>query len=136
MSNTRFATAVHILTILARSGPGWISSEWLAGSICMNPAMVRKELAALRDAGLVTGRKGKDGGSRLRKSGDLISLADIYRAVKNAEVLGRKNRNPSPQCPVGKSINSKLGQLYAETDQLVIDALENRTLSDFASQFD
>ncbi|GGH23034.1 Rrf2 family transcriptional regulator [Sphingobacterium alkalisoli] len=135
MNNTRFATAVHILTILADSPEEWVNSDWIAGSININPAMVRKELSVLQERGMVVGRKGKEGGSRLNKSSKEISLADVYCAVKNSEVLGKKNLNPSPKCPVGKDINKELAILFSATDQLVMDSLSGKTLEDFARKF-
>jgi len=135
MNNTRFATAVHILTILAGSPEEWVNSDWIAGSININPAMVRKELSVLQERGMVVGRKGKEGGSRLNKSSKEISLADVYCAVKNSEVLGKKNLNPSPKCSVGKDINKELAILFSATDQLVMDSLSGKTLEDFARKF-
>ena len=52
MNNTRFATAIHIMTLLAESPQDWLTSEWIAGSININPVIVRKELGVLREAGL------------------------------------------------------------------------------------
>lgn len=135
MNNTRFATAMHILTLLARMPGEWLSSDFIAASINVNPAMVRKELAVLNDAGMVTSRKGKEGGSRLNKAGSDISLAEIYHVVKNSEVLGKKNRNTNPLCPVGNQINVKLEDLFSETDRLLTDFLSDRTLQDFARRF-
>ena len=62
MNNTRFATAIHIMTILGSKPEEWQTSDWLAESININPVVVRKELSVLRDFGLVESRKGKDGG--------------------------------------------------------------------------
>ncbi len=135
MNNTRFATAIHILILLAKTDEPWISSDWIAGSINTNPAMVRKELIALQRAGLVTGRKGKEGGSTLLKPAAQISLADIYLAVKNSDVLGKKNKQTNPQCPVGKDINKQLTILFEETDQAVVESLKGQTLKDFVNQF-
>lgn len=135
MNNTRFATVIHILTILADSGDEWVNSDWIAGSININPVMVRKELAILQASGFVIGHKGKEGGSMLSKPGNQISLADIYLVVKNSEVLGKKNMRTSPKCPIGKSINEKLEKLFVETEQVVIDSLKDKTLDDFVKQF-
>ena len=135
MNNTRFATAIHILTLLAKAGDEWVSSEWIAGSININPAMVRKEMSVLQNAGLVVGRKGKEGGSKLNLSQNEISLADVYIAVKNSEVLGKKNLHTSAKCPVGKVINKKLDGIFSETDDLVISSLRKKTLSSFVKQF-
>lgn len=135
MNNTRFATAIHILTILAVEPEAWLTSEMIAGSIAINPVIVRKELGVLQEAGLVESKKGKDGGSRLRKPSREISLADVYLAVKNTDILGKKNRNTNPKCPVGKQINEKLDNLFKETDQRLVDFLQPQSLENFAKQF-
>ena len=136
MSNTRFATAIHIMTLLAKDPQEWLTSDWLAGSINVNPVIVRKELGNLKKAGLVESRQGKDGGVRIGKNADEINVAEIYQAIKNSEVLGKKNLNPNPLCNVGKDINKNLNVLFSETDDLVDQFLKDKKLSDFISQFD
>lgn len=136
MNNTRFATAVHIMTLLAKSPQEWLTSEWMAGSININPAVVRKELSVLREAGLITSRKGKEGGSQLSRNADSITISEVYSAVKNTDVLGKKNQNPNPVCSVGRDINDHLNNLFTETDQLVINFLGNKTLKEFTDQFE
>ena len=135
MNNTRFATAIHIMTLLAESPQDWLTSEWMAGSININAVIVRKELSVLREAGLIISRQGKEGGSQLAKNADAISISDIYLAVKNTEVLGKKNNNPNPVCNVGREINKHLNTLFSETDQLVLNFLGNKSLKEFSDQF-
>ncbi len=135
MNNTRFATAIHIMTLLTDSPQEWLTSEWMAGSININPVMVRKELSVLKEAGLITSRQGKVGGSQLAKNANEIRISDIYAAVKNTEVLGKKNNNPNPACTVGKEINKHLEILFSETDQLVIRFLGDKTLKEFTDNF-
>ncbi|MBP1616503.1 MAG: Transcriptional regulator [Bacteroidetes bacterium] len=135
MGNTRFATAIHILTILALTPEKWLSSEWIAGSINTNPVIVRRELAGLQKKGYVVTSKGKDGGSKLAVPCGAVSLADIYLLVKNSDILGKKNLNPNPKCPVGKNINSKLNGLISETDNIIVEYLSRKTLEDFVNQF-
>ena len=136
MSNTRFSTAIHIMTLLAKDPQEWLTSDWLAGSININPVIVRKELGNLKKSGLVESRQGKDGGVRIGKNAEDINVAEIYEAIKNSEVLGKKNQNPNPLCSVGRDINKNLNLLFAETDNLVFQFLKNKRLSDFTSQFD
>lgn len=135
MNNARFATVVHILTMLADNEGKWLSSEWIAESININPVMVRRELGMLQEHGLVLTRKGKEGGSRLNRPGADISMADVYALVKNTEVLGRKNRHTNPKCPIGRQINTELDGLFAQTDKLVADFLRGITLEGFVKQF-
>lgn len=136
MNNTRFATAIHIMTLLAKSPQEWLTSEWIAGSVNVNPVIVRKELSVLREAGLIISRQGKDGGTQLARSADKISISEIYKSVKNTDVLGKKNQNPNPACSVGKEVNVHLNTLFEETDQLVINFLGDKSLQEFSDQFE
>lgn len=135
MNNTRFATMIHILTLLAKSPGEWMNSEWIANSININPVIVRKELGNLQSIGWVTSRKGKEGGFSLNTPSDKITLAELYRIVKNSDVLGKKNQSPNPQCPIGKDINKQLETLYTHTDDLVLESLRTKTLKSFIEQF-
>lgn len=136
MNNARFATILHILTILAKSPGRWISSDSIADSIRIHPVIVRKELAVLKELGWVISKKGKLGGSALDVSSCEISLADIYNAVKNSNVLGNKNNCDASSCPVGKNMNQELEKLFKETDEVVISALQPKTLKNFIDSFD
>jgi DNA-binding IscR family transcriptional regulator len=127
MNNTRFATVIHILTILAKYPGEWLNSDWIAGSININPVIVRKELGLLQ-------AQGWEGGSMLHVASDKITLADIYKTVKNSEVLGKKNLNPNPKCLIGKDINKELEVLFTETDGLLVAFLQHRKLKDFVAQ--
>lgn len=124
MNNTRFATVIHILSLLDCNPEEWLSSEWIANSININAVIVRKELGMLQEQGLVISRKGKDGGSQLAKPSTVVMLSDIYALVKNAAILGKKNQNPNPKCPVGKEMNNKLDLLSTEMDALVMESLK------------
>ncbi|AZA79362.1 transcriptional regulator [Chryseobacterium sp. G0186] len=136
MNNTRFATAVHIMTLLAKSPQEWLTSDWIAGSINVNPVIVRKEISVLKEAGMIISRQGKIGGTQLAKNAESITISEIYKAVKNTEVLGKKNQNPNPACSVGKEINIHLNTLFEETDLLVIKFLGDKSLQEFADQFE
>ncbi|ADQ18854.1 transcriptional regulator, BadM/Rrf2 family [Leadbetterella byssophila DSM 17132] len=136
MSNTRFSTALHVLTLLAKNQEDWVSSDYIAGSICINPVMVRRELSSLNEAGLIYSRKGKDGGSKLSKKPEEISLGEVYLAVKNSEILGKKNKDTNSNCPVGSRINQKLEELSHEADSLLRQYLDKKSLAEFAKGFD
>ena len=135
MNNTRFATAIHIMTLLAKNSPDWMTSDWIAGSININAVMVRNELVILKKTGLVESKQGQDGGVRISKNANNITIAEIYEAVKNSEVLGKKNQSPNPLCNIGKDINENLAILFSDTDDLVLQFLKEKKLSDFSNQF-
>ena len=134
MNNGRFATALHILTLLARQEQELLSSEYIAGSININPVLVRKEISNLRNYGLIQSREGKNGGSSLAKPAAKILLSDIYKAVRQTALLGRSN-DPNPNCPVGKNINTHIQNLYSEAEEALTRKLGTLTLADFTNRF-
>lgn len=135
--NGRFPIAMHIMTLLASANGEWVSSDFLAGSININPALVRKEIVALRQQGLVSSREGKNGGSALAKPAHQIQLADIYRATRTeaGPLLGRARNTPNPACPVGRQINTHLTTLFTEAEQAMLDRLSTQSLAEFVARF-
>ena len=119
--NGRFPIALHILTLLSRAGDELMSSDYIAGSININPALARKEIGNLRNLGLISSKEGKSGGYVLAKPATQITMADVYEAVKNQPVLGVAKNTPNPDCPVGKQINQKLDELYKNLDKTLLE---------------
>ncbi|WP_113654827.1 Rrf2 family transcriptional regulator [Pedobacter namyangjuensis] len=136
MNNGRFAIALHLLTLLDQAKGELLSSEYLAGSININPVLVRKELSSLRKHGFVQSKEGKNGGSTLAVSAKEITLAAVYNSVKQLSLLGHQKNTPNPKCPVGKDINKHLNNLYNDTEKILIDQLNKKTLADFSQQFE
>ena len=134
--NGRFPIALHILTLLSKTGDELMSSDYIAGSININPALARKEISNLRNLGLISSKEGKSGGYTLAKAAKQITLADVYQAVMSQPVLGIAKNTPNPNCPVGKQINKKIDELYTDLDKILLKKLGSITLEDFANQFD
>ncbi|MCF0055583.1 Rrf2 family transcriptional regulator [Dyadobacter sp. CY356] len=135
MSNGKFAISVHILTLLASEPGVYCSSEYLSGSININPVLVRKELVNLRNHGLVISKEGKSGGSTLAKPAELIAMADIYEAVREKQFLGKSINEPNPACNIGRQINEHLDELYLASERVLMQSLENMTLAEFLQKF-
>jgi Rrf2 family protein len=134
MTNVRFATSIHIMTLLAMQPGEWLASEYIANSININPVLVRKELGNLRKHGLVESREGKNGGSTLAKPAMNILLSDVYRAVQSAHLLGRFN-DPNPDCSIGKQINQNIKKLYQDAEEALLHKLSRQSLAEFCSLF-
>jgi Rrf2 family protein len=132
--NGRFQIAMHIMTLLCNEDRS-LPSEYMAGSININPVLVRKELSNLIKHQLITSREGKNGGYALAKPAQSILLASIYEAVKPGNILGQAKNRPNPLCPIGKQINEHLKNLDREIEQSMINKLGNTTLADFSNKF-
>ncbi|WP_028979842.1 Rrf2 family transcriptional regulator [Sporocytophaga myxococcoides] len=133
--NGRFAISMHILTLLERFKGEVLSSEFIAGSININPVLVRKEIANLKKHSLVESKEGKAGGFTLAKPASKIMVADIYKAVGQNSVLGKSVNDPNPDCKIGKQINEQLNALYEDAESAVLKKLGNISLSDFHKNF-
>jgi len=133
--NGQFQIAIHILTLLDHANGELLSSEYIAGSININPALVRKEIRNLRNYGLINSKEGKTGGYSLGKAPHNIALADVYKAIKSHPALGQAKNLPNPACSVGRQINQHLDALAAEVDTAIISKLTKITLADFSQKF-
>ncbi|MET0572644.1 MAG: Rrf2 family transcriptional regulator [Pedobacter agri] len=135
MNSSRFSISLHILTLLDDAKGMLVSSDYLAGSININPVLVRKEIMNLRKHGFVDSKEGKGGGSFLAKNASDINLGEVYKAVNNNNILGQSKNQPNPKCPIGKQINQHLNTLYSDAEKALIENLSNQTLADFALRF-
>lgn len=104
---TRFSIAVHILAILGMELSSEPTSEYMAGSIGVNPVVVRNIIGMLKRAKLVRTSQGVKG-AQLAKPLDRVSLLDVYKAVQCDEELFAIHRNPNPECPAGAQIQATL----------------------------
>lgn len=135
MNNLRFSTAVHILVLLDKFRGDLITSEFIAGSINVNPVVVRREIKVLRESGLVDSKKGKDGGLYLLKDAHLILLGDLYKIVNQDSRMGRMN-HPNPDCTVGRQMNSNLEKLFNDSDREMLLLLNKQSLADFSKRIE
>ena len=131
----RFQIAVHIMTLLHAAGNELLSSDYIAGSTNVNPALIRKEISNLTKLRLIASKEGKSGGYTLGKPADTITLADIYKAVQANPVLGKARNIPNPACPVGRQINNHLNTLEKEITNTITSKLRKQTLAAFSKQF-
>lgn len=127
-TSSRFAVAVHVLALLARSGDEPLKSERIAGSVNTNPVVIRRVLCALARAGLVASQTGAAGGTRLARAPREITLREVYRAVEPRVIFALHRRRPNPRCPVGVGIKEVLADILAEVDAEVDAALEMKTI--------
>ncbi|NDV94359.1 transcriptional regulator [Dysgonomonas sp. 521] len=135
MNDRRFAISIHILVLLAKNPDKLLASDYLAGSMNINPVLVRKELSNLRKHGIVISKEGKHGGCMLARPAAEIYLSDVYKTVSSHTILGNELASPNPQCPVGKQINEHLNKLNLEAENIMVRQLSGQTLADFSNRF-
>ena len=133
MVNQQFTFAVHIMTSLAFAD-GMMDSKALARSVNTNPVVVRRILLALREAGLVETAAGKNGGARLRKKPDAISLRDIYDAVEARPIIAISERKAWRSCPVSCRMNQIMTAVAKKAEDAMRAHLAATTLRKLVRQ--
>ena len=132
---SKFTIGVHIITAIDYFKElDRVNSEFLAGSIGVNPVIVRTVISQLREAGLVKTQRGSSG-AELAKALDEITLYDIYRAVGSVdeeEGLFHFHEQPNPDCPVGRNIHRVLDQRLVDAQKAMEERLKTTTLADIA----
>lgn len=130
---TRFSIGVHILTLLGSEYTSEPTSEWIAGSVGVNPVVIRNISGMLRRAGLVTSSQGKTGTS-LARALSQITLLDVYCAVDADGDLFGMHGNPNPDCPVGNNIQSALNGVFVDAQQALEARLQETTLDQIVAK--
>lgn len=129
MINSRFAVAIHILSLVATGPREQMTSEYMAASVNTNAVVIRRISAMLRKAGLIETSVGIPG-SILTKSPEDITLLDVYKAVLDKKELFAIHDETNPQCTVGKHIQSALEDSFARAQQAMENELAKQTLHD------
>ena len=130
---SKFTIGVHIITAIDYFKElDRVNSEFLAGSIGVNPVIVRTVISQLREAGLVKTQRGSSG-AELAKPLNEITLYDIYKAVGSVdekEGLFHFHEQPNPDCPVGRNIHRVLDQRLIDVQRAMEEKLRSTTLAD------
>lgn len=129
-TSSRFAVAVHVLTLMAWSDDEPLKSDQVAESVNTNPVVIRRMLCELAQDNLVVSQMGSTGGSRLARRPEEITLLDVYRAVERPGVFSLHHKHPSRRCPVGGNIGAVLGEVREEIDSAVEQVLGQITIKD------
>ena len=129
-TNSRFAVAVHVLSLMAWSGEEPLKSEQVAESVNTNPVVIRRMLLDLAKAGLVVSQTCSLGGSRLAVDPSKTTLLDVFHALEYGGVFSLHPQPPSRDCPVGVNIETVLGEVLSEVDSAVKGVLEKITIDD------
>lgn len=134
--STRFAVAIHILTLIDSNKEGKSTSEWIAGSVNTNPVVIRRLTSMLQKAGLVNARPGVAGASLTRSASEIAMLLQIYKAVNAVEEdsLFSVHEHPNPDCPVGKNIASAIVPVFSLAQKAMENVLQEVTLEQIVNE--
>jgi Rrf2 family protein len=122
--------ATRALLMLAAAGGGPVKGEVLAREQGLPHKFLENTLTRLRHAGLLETQRGVDGGYRLARPADQITVADIMRSLDGplAEVRGEK-----PEEAVYEGAATHLRDVWVAVRAALREVLENVTLADIVT---
>jgi Rrf2 family protein len=129
-ANTQFTIAVHILAALGNCSGASSTSAQLAASVNTTPSFVRRILAMLAKANLITTTRGPSGCCSLAKNPRDISLLDIYKAVDAPAVFALHTYSSKKSCAVSCGIKSAMREVLGDAQYMMEKSLKNRSLAD------
>ena len=133
--SSKFTIGVHLLVVIDYlSDSEKVTSNVLAGSIGVNPVIVRNVMGSLKEAGIIDISQGKSG-ITLKKKLDEITFYDIYKAVDlvNEEGICNFHENPTPECPIGRNIHKVLDDRLLRIQERMENEMKGMTVADVAS---
>lgn len=132
--SSRFTIAIHVLICIDTFKDNYkLTSDFIAGSVNVNPVVIRRLLQQLKSAGIVEVTKGS-GGASIVKPLDEITFYDIYNAVECVEdgELFHFHENPNENCPVGGNIHNVLDDRLIKIQTAMENEMKQITISDVA----
>lgn len=125
---SEFGVAVHALVFLNHKGRT-VSSEELSQNICTNPARVRKIMAKLKRAGLLSTKEGVDGGYLFLLDPAEVSLREISDALEVRFVTSAwRSGDTDMKCLIASGMADVMDDIYSDLDRLCKEHLEQITV--------
>ena len=123
--------AVRAMAELAAAEPGVpVKADRLAEAQEIPAAFLDNILLSLRNAGLVESRRGPEGGHRLARPADEVSVADVIRAI-DGPLAGVSGRRPEALSYSGAA--APLRDVWVAVRANLRAVLEHVTLADLAA---
>ena len=130
--SSKFTIGVHIVAVIDFLGDSEkVTSGVLAGSIGVNPVIVRNVMGDLKEAGIIQISQGRSG-IRLARPVDDITFYDIYEAVGcvKDEGMFHFHEHPNPDCPVGRNIHKAMDERLDRVQRRMEDELRGICVAD------
>ncbi|MFK0273264.1 Rrf2 family transcriptional regulator [Ensifer sp. NPDC090286] len=132
--DSRLSSVLHALLHMAERGEPLTSDE-LAMCMRTNPVVVRRTMAFLRDAGIVSSARGHAGGWAITADLKTVTLRQLHETLGEPAIFAIGNRQEMPECLVEQAVNAALDTAFAEAEALLLERFAHVTLADLADDF-
>ncbi|GMK38022.1 hypothetical protein PCCS19_10760 [Paenibacillus sp. CCS19] len=128
-----FGLAVQAMVVLAINGQSCPSCV-LAERLHSEATLLRRIMGQLARAGLIETREGRDGGYRLLRQPETITLAEIYTALQITGELCRTMEEATGPHPFGVHMKEAFTDLLVELDQSMLAVMGRHTVAQYADK--
>lgn len=129
----RLSRTLHALLHMAEAGAPMTSDE-LASRMSTDPAVVRRTMAGLRQAGIVRSEKGHGGGWSLERELAEVTMGDVHAALGIADVFTIGIRTESPGCLVEQAVHRAIEGALDKAASVLLEQLGGVSLAAIAAE--
>lgn len=135
MLSSRAKYALRALIVLAEAGPKRpVAASVVAARAAVPPRFLEQILWQLRQAGLVSSRRGRHGGYTLTRAPQAVSFGEVIRLtdgpVAPLPCLSRSAYRKCPECP--DEAACRIRRTFAAVAEATRDVLDHTTVADAA----
>jgi len=121
--DSRLSVALHALLHIEEQGKP-VTSEMLGERMKTNPVALRRTLAGLRDAGIVSAAKGHGGGWIVARDLRTVSVGDVYSALGCANLFVIGPHDEEARCPLEQAVDREVARALDEAEALLLKRLQ------------
>jgi DNA-binding IscR family transcriptional regulator len=125
--DSRLSVALHVLLHVSERGRA--SSEALGPAMGVNPVVLRRTLAGLRDAGIVGSQRGHGGGWFVARDLETVTVAEVYEALGSPPLFSIGARDERPSCPIERAVNRAIDGALDQARALIMAQLGALTVA-------
>jgi len=129
-----FGLALQALVILSKENVQNCPSAELAVHLQSEPTLLRRILSILAKEGILETREGRDGGYRLRRDPQTLTLAEVYTVLQVSAPLFYGIKETTGSHTFGKEMNSIFCDLTMEMDRSLLEVLGRYTVGQIAER--
>lgn len=128
-----FGLAIQALVFLSLN-ENVCPSQQIAKSMRSGTSFMRRVMSPLVRANLVEAREGRDGGYILAKPANVITVADVYRALQMTGPLGAGLLDSTTDCLNGQNMKKVFSEMTTRVEKSMMDIYEQYTIEQIAAR--
>jgi Rrf2 family protein len=128
-----FGLSLQALVVLSKN-EGTCPSCEIASRLQSEATLLRRIMAKLVREQILETREGRDGGYRLKRRPQDITLADVYRALQVGEPLSSGMLDTTGAHSFGLDMKAAFTDIASEMDQCMLEMLQRYTVADLAER--